>query len=173
MASNWTHLSQYGNAFSEAQVIATLLTSLADVQDMQWAHLQVGAPSPSQGEEEDLIKDGNEAAPVSLADTYRGIMAGVGLAGSALEAWLEHWMKLLTAEVAEMAQGGIANTIPGSRAAELLVESRLSRAVAAIAGKYLPRELCLIGNAVACTRRSTCLLYRTCTSGDACTVSDT
>lgn len=67
-------------------------------------------------------------------------MAGVGLAGGDLEAWLEEWMKLVSADVAEMAQAGIAGTIPGSRAAELLVESRLGRAVAAVAGKCTTRK---------------------------------
>lgn len=62
-------------------------------------------------------------------------MAGVGLSGNALEGWLEEWMKLISADVCEMAQGGIGSTIPGSRAAELLVERRLATAVAAIAGK--------------------------------------
>lgn len=64
-------------------------------------------------------------------------MAGLGLSGNALEAWLEEWMKLISADVSEMAQGGIGRTIPGSRAAELLVECRLARAVAAIAGKCM------------------------------------
>ena len=64
-------------------------------------------------------------------------MAGLGLSGNALEAWLEEWMKLISADVSEMAQGGIGRTIPGSRAAELLVECRLARAVTAIAGKCM------------------------------------
>ena len=64
-------------------------------------------------------------------------MAGVGLSGAPLEAWLEQWMKLISADVSEMAQGGIGSTIPGSRAAELLAEQRLGRAVAAIAGKCM------------------------------------
>ena len=64
-------------------------------------------------------------------------MAGVGLSGDALEAWLEEWMKLISADVSEMAQGGIGSTIPASRAAELLVERRLGTAVAAIAGKCM------------------------------------
>lgn len=62
-------------------------------------------------------------------------MVGVGLSGDALEAWLEEWMKLISADMSEVAQGGMGSTIPGSRAAELLVERRLGRAVAAIAGK--------------------------------------
>ena len=93
----------------------------------------MGAP-PSQWAEEDLTPAGDEAS-ISLIDAYRGVMAGVGLSGDALEGWLEEWMKLISADVSEMAQGGIGSTIPGSRAAELLVESRLGTAVAAIAGK--------------------------------------
>lgn len=62
-------------------------------------------------------------------------MVGVGLSGDALETWLEEWMKLVSADMSEVAQGGIGSTIPGSRAAELLVERRLGKAVAAIAGK--------------------------------------
>ena len=98
---------------------------------------QVGVATPSHGGEEELTPEGGEA-PVSLEDAYRGIMAGVGLSGSALEAWLEEWMKLISADMTEMAQGGIASTIPGSRAAELLVEMRLGRTVAAIGGKCRP-----------------------------------
>ena len=97
---------------------------------------KVGGPPPSHGAEEDVTHEGEEA-PVSLTDAYRGIMAGVGLSGDALEAWLEEWMKLISADVGEMGQGGIGSTIPGSRAAELLVERRLGTAVAAIAGKCM------------------------------------
>ena len=75
-------------------------------------------------------------------------MAGVGLAGVDLDAFLEVWMKLVSADVAEMAQSGIAGTIPGSRAAELLMESRLGRAVVAIAGECATCQAaldCLLG----------------------------
>ena len=76
-------------------------------------------------------------------------MVGVGLSGDALEAWLEEWMKLVSADMSEVAQGGIGSTIPGSRAAELLVERRLGRAVAAIAGEC--RLLLLGPYLVACS----------------------
>ena len=80
-------------------------------------------------------------------------MAGVGLAGVDLDAFLEEWMKLVSADVAEMAQSGIAGTIPGSRAAELLVESRLGRAVVAIAGECAACQAaldCLLGGMLSC-----------------------
>ena len=55
--------------------------------------------------------------------------------GAALATWLERWMKDVDAEIADLGKRGIASCIPGSRAAEILVQSRLSKAVVLIAGE--------------------------------------
>ena len=94
---------------------------------------QAGGQAPLHEEALDTLED--EAGQVSLASVFRNIMAGAGLSGDSLEAWLEEWMKLVAADTTEIAQGGIASTIPGSDAAKLLVESRLGKAIALIAGK--------------------------------------
>lgn len=90
---------------------------------------------PSHSAGEDLSNSDDEADLVSLEEAYRSILAGTGLSAAALASWLEPWMQYVTSEVGEMAKGGIASTIPGSKAADLLVQSRLGRAVAFIAGR--------------------------------------
>ena len=82
-----------------------------------------------------MSKSDPEHEQISLEDAYRSILAGTGLSEDALQIWLESWMRHVTAEVVDIAKGGIACLIPGSKAAEIIVESRLSRAVIMIAGK--------------------------------------
>ena len=93
------------------------------------------ADGPGPLHEEALNTLDHEADQVNLANVFRTIMAGAGLSGESLEAWLREWMQLVAADVSEIALGGIASTIPGSDAAKLLVESRLGKAIALIAGK--------------------------------------
>jgi len=93
------------------------------------------AQLPSYGAEEDLGKSGEEEEHVSLEGAYRSILTGAGLSAEALESWLDSWMKFVSAEVVDLAKGGIASLIPGSKAAELIVQHRLGRAVAVIAGR--------------------------------------
>lgn len=88
----------------------------------------------SRSAEEDLSKSDAEHEQISLEEAYRSILAGTGLSAHALQTWLESWMRHVSAEVVDIAKGGIACLIPGSKAAELIVESRLGRAVIMIAG---------------------------------------
>jgi len=98
--------------------------------------LQVeGSPQQSRGAEEDLSKSDAEAEQVSLEEAYRSILEGMGLSAEALQTWMEPWMKYVTADIIDLAKGGIACLIPGSKAAELIVESRLGKAVVMIAGR--------------------------------------
>ncbi|KAL0036516.1 hypothetical protein WJX77_010974 [Trebouxia sp. C0004] len=92
-----------------------------------------GSPQQSRGAEEDLSKSDAETEQVSLEVAYRSILEGTGLSAEALQTWMEPWMKHVTADIVALAKGGIACLIPGSKAAELIVESRLGRAVVMIA----------------------------------------
>ncbi|DBA87025.1 TPA: hypothetical protein ACH3X2_000400 [Trebouxia sp. C0005] len=92
-----------------------------------------GTPQQSRGAEEDLSKSDAEPEQVSLEEAYRSILEGTGLSAEALQTWLEPWMQHVTVDIIEEAKRGIACLIPGSKAAELIVESRLGRAVVMIA----------------------------------------
>lgn len=94
-----------------------------------------GTPQQSRGAEEDLSKSDAEPEQVSLEEAYRSILEGTGLSAEALQTWLEPWMQHVTVDIIEEAKRGIACLIPGSKAAELIVESRLGRAVVMIAGR--------------------------------------
>ena len=94
-----------------------------------------GSPQQSRDAEEDLSKSDAETEQVSLEQAYRSILEGTGLSAEALQTWMEPWMKHVMADIIDLAKGGIACLIPGSKAAELIVESRLGRAVVMIAGR--------------------------------------
>lgn len=94
-----------------------------------------GSPQQPLGAEEDLSKSDAGTEQASLEEAYRSILKGTGLSAEALQTWMEPWMKYVTADIIDLAKGGIACLIPGSKAAELIVESRLGRAVVMIAGR--------------------------------------
>ena len=91
-----------------------------------------GSPQQPLGAEEDLSKSDAGTEQASLEEAYRSILKGTP---EALQTWMEPWMKYVTADIIDLAKGGIACLIPGSKAAELIVESRLGRAVVMIAGR--------------------------------------
>jgi hypothetical protein len=94
-----------------------------------------GSPHQSRDAEEDLSKSDAETEQVSLEEAYRSILEGTGLSAEALHKWMEPWMKHVAADIIDLAKGRIACLIPGSKAAELIVESRLGRPVVMIAGR--------------------------------------
>lgn len=94
-----------------------------------------GSTRQSRDAEEDLSKPDAETEQVSLEEAYRSILKRTGLSAEALQTWMESWMNHVTADIVDLAKRGIACLIPGSKAAELIVESRLGRAVVMIAGR--------------------------------------
>ena len=94
-----------------------------------------GSTRQSRDAEEDLSKSDAETEQVSLEEAYRSILERTGLSAEALQTWMESWMNRVTADIVDLAKGGIVCLIPGSKAAELIVKSRLGRAVVMIAGR--------------------------------------
>ena len=89
----------------------------------------------NQAAEQALSDSDDEAGHPSLRDAYSTIVEQAGLHGDALQTALDSWMDIMIAEVSVMANSLVRGRIPGSHAAQLVIQKKLATAVTMVAGK--------------------------------------
>lgn len=102
------------------------------------APVQEPAQEAGKEEEEEVLSEfDDEAGQLNLQDSYSTILQQAGLHGDALDKFLTAWMEFISSEVSQLSNrlGRQLARIPGSHAAQLIVEQQLATAVNMVAGE--------------------------------------